>query len=294
MRRRLRSLMESHDWIVCGEAANGREALQMIRQVLPDVVLLDLTMPDISGLEVLRRLANDGPPADVLALSVHRIPELAREVIRAGAAALIDKSEAWEKLAAAVRALRSEPRLAGHVGAFFNSGREAYRDLRPLICEGLREGERAIHIVDARERNAHFGELAQCGVDVRRAQMMGQLEVLAWDEAYLRDGHFDPDAMLERIQNLLRHGPTEGFPKSRLVARMEWALSGLPGVGRLAEYESRLNEVLPQFNDVVACVYDVSRFPTQVIDDVMRSHPAVIVDGVFHETNPRYVPQRAQ
>lgn len=73
----------------------------------------------------------------------------------------------------------------------------------------------------------------------------------AWDEAYLRGGHFDQDAMLALIEDVLQRGPGDGYPLTRLVAHMEWALEDRPGVDDLVEYETRLNLILPRYDDPV-------------------------------------------
>jgi CheY-like chemotaxis protein len=295
LRRRIRSLIESYEqWVVCGEARNGREALALAGTLRPDVLLLDISMPEISGLEVTRRIAAEWDDIDVIGMSAHRTRELAREVIRAGARAFIDKGEAYERLAPALKALRREVHLAGrvissrHIGAFFHSWEEARRVLGPYICDGLEHGEKAVHILDAADYEAHMRALAGCNADVQQLRSNGQLELLSWEEVYLRDEHFDMTAILGVIHELLRKGPPVGFPRSRLMAHMEWALQDVPGVDSLLEYETRLNYVLPQYDDIVTCCYDLSRFDAGVISDVMRVHPALLIGDEFHE-NPHYV-----
>jgi hypothetical protein len=75
--------------------------------------------------------------------------------------------------------------------------------------------------------------------------------VRRWEEAYLRQGHFDQHAMLALIQEVLETGKTQQFPLTRLVANMEWALEDRPGVNDLVEYETRLNFILPKYDDPV-------------------------------------------
>jgi hypothetical protein len=70
---------------------------------------------------------------------------------------------------------------------------------------------------------------------------------------------------------------------------MEWALLDLPGVGDLIEYETRVNYVIPQYQDIVICVYDVSKFGASVVVDALRTHPIVIIGGLLQE-NPFYLP----
>jgi hypothetical protein len=70
---------------------------------------------------------------------------------------------------------------------------------------------------------------------------------------------------------------------------MEWALLDKPGVHDLMEYESRLNYVLPKYDDPVICTYDLSKFSASAVMDIMRTHPVVIIGGVLQE-NPFFVP----
>lgn len=149
-------------------------------------------------------------------------------------------------------------RLAGsvldrsrHVCAFFSTKEEEYRILLPFIKEGFDVGDRAFHIVDSRRRPEHMQRLAQEGVDVAAAESRKQLEVRGWEDAYLRGGHFDQDAMLALIEEVLTEGKDRGFPLTRLMANMEWALEDRPGVDDVVEYETRLNYVLPRYNDAV-------------------------------------------
>jgi hypothetical protein len=138
-----------------------------------------------------------------------------------------------------------------HVCAFFNTRDEEYRVTLPFIQEGIAQAEKAFHIVDPAEREDHLHRLREVGVDVSAAQSRGQLQVLPWEEAYLRGGHFDQDAMLALIEHVLQSGLAEGYPRTRLVAHMEWALEDRPGVNDLLEYETRLNYVLPKYKDPV-------------------------------------------
>jgi hypothetical protein len=151
-----------------------------------------------------------------------------------------------------------EVRLAGsildrsrHVCAFFNTKEEEYRVLTPFIKQGFEEGDRAFHIVDPQHRAKHLRRLEAIGIPVREASQKGQLEVRSWDDAYLRDGHFDQNRMLALIEEVLTEGKTKGFALTRLVANMEWALEDRPGVNDVVEYEARLNYVLPKYDDAV-------------------------------------------
>jgi hypothetical protein len=141
--------------------------------------------------------------------------------------------------------------LSRHVCAFFNSKQEEYRVLLPFIKEGFEQGDKAFHIVQESWRPHHRRKLEEAGIPVEDAERRGQLEIRRWEDAYLRDGHFDQRRMLALIEEVLQGGKAQGFPLTRLVANMEWALEDRPGVTDIVEYETRLNYVLPRYDDAV-------------------------------------------
>jgi hypothetical protein len=174
-----------------------------------------------------------------------------------------DHSEVQERLHTELRggALRESERpirFAGsvigaqrHVCAFFHSPDEEYRVLLPFIKEGFERGEKAFHIVDPTLREEHLRRLESAGVDVAATETKGQFELRDWADAYLREGHFEQERMLALIQQVLESGREQGFPLTRLIAHMEWALEDRPGVDDLVEYEARLNYLLPRYKDPV-------------------------------------------
>ena len=176
-----------------------------------------------------------------------------------------------------------------HICAFFNGIDEEHRVLRSFIKEGFDRGEKAFHIVDPDLREEHLKRLGEAGVNVQQAMDTGQLEVRRFQDAYLRGDRFDQEAMLALIEEVLQSGAAAGYPLTRLVAHMEWALLDKPGVEDLLEYETRLNYLLPKYDDPVICTYDLSKYSATVAMDIMRTHPVVLVGGVLQE-NPFFVP----
>jgi len=174
-----------------------------------------------------------------------------------------------------------------HACAFFHSRDEEYRVLLPFVKDGLERGEKSFHVVDPGHREERLEALRSAGIDVDAALPTGQLEVRPWQEAYLRTGRFTQDDMLSLIQEVLEKG--KGFGLTRLWANMEWALEDLPGVEDIVEYETRLNHVLPKYDDVVVCTYDLTKFSAGVVMDILRTHPMVIIGGLLQE-NPFYMP----
>jgi len=182
--------------------------------------------------------------------------------------------------------------LAGrnHVCAFFNTIEEEHRVLGSFYKDGLLRGERAAHIVDPESREEHLKRLAEAGIHVQEMTGTGQLEVLPWTDAYVRDRRFDQDAMLATVEQLIRSGATAGYALTRLVGHhMDWLFLDKPATYNLVEYEARLNHLLSKYADPVICNYDPSKFGAHVAMDIIRTHPLVIIGGLLRE-NPFFVP----
>ncbi len=106
VRAGVRSLLEGKaECEVCGEAVSGREAVALAERLRPDIVVLDITMPELNGLEAARQVLKIVPGVQVLILTVHESEQLVREILDTGAHGYILKSDAGRELSAAVQAL---------------------------------------------------------------------------------------------------------------------------------------------------------------------------------------------
>jgi DNA-binding NarL/FixJ family response regulator len=107
VRRGLCALLRAQqDWDVCGEAANGREAVDKAVTLKPEVVILDIGMPSLNGLDATRQILRAVPQTKVLILTLHDSDQVVQEVLNAGARGFLLKSDAARDLVAAVEALR--------------------------------------------------------------------------------------------------------------------------------------------------------------------------------------------
>src|ERR671926_693227 len=93
------------DMEIVGEAGNGREAVELAEQLRPDVIVMDVAMPELNGIEATRRLASSTPHTRVLALSMHKDSVYVREILRAGARGYLLKDSIDNDLVSAVRAV---------------------------------------------------------------------------------------------------------------------------------------------------------------------------------------------
>jgi DNA-binding NarL/FixJ family response regulator len=106
MRRGLRTVIESHDgWAVCGESTNGLEALEQTKELKPDLVVLDVSMPILNGLEVAHRVSRSMPEVKILLFTMHNSPQFAKDVTKTGAHGYVCKSSGEEVLTHAMESI---------------------------------------------------------------------------------------------------------------------------------------------------------------------------------------------
>jgi len=189
VRTGIRSLLEQMAGVeVLGEAEHGREVLRLLKHVRPDVVVMDISMTELNGLETTAYITNDHPRVRVLILSVHSAESYVLQAIQAGAAGYLLKTAAREELETALRVVaRGEtylsPAVATHVAA--NLRRLRGHSFRASLSAPeevtLRTGERELLQLlaeghTAKEIAARL-HLSQKAVESRRARLMDRLDI---------------------------------------------------------------------------------------------------------------------
>jgi DNA-binding NarL/FixJ family response regulator len=186
MRRGVRTLLLSHaGWEVCGEAKTGREAVTKAEELKPDVLILDIGMPDLNGVEAARRVRKASPATEILILSMHYSDQLIREIVDAGVRGYIVKSDSDRDLIIAVETLANhKPFFTPHateviLGSFHPGG--PVKEVPELIRERLTSREREIVQLLAEGKSSK--EVASSlGISVKtaethRANVMRKLEL---------------------------------------------------------------------------------------------------------------------
>lgn len=104
VREGLRRIINTHDdMIIVGEAADGKEAVELAREIHPDIILMDVNMPVMNGIEATRRIIDDIPKMQIIGLSMNGKDKIIEEMKSAGASTYLKKSEAFESLVKAIR-----------------------------------------------------------------------------------------------------------------------------------------------------------------------------------------------
>ncbi len=112
VRRGVNDLLESRPgWVVCGQAADGRQAVALASQLAPDVAVMDATMPELGGIEATRQIRAVSPSTEIMIFTVHDSEQLARDALAAGANAYVLKSDSGCEVMAGVEALAEHRRF---------------------------------------------------------------------------------------------------------------------------------------------------------------------------------------
>ena len=171
-----------------------------------------------------------------------------------------------------------------HVCAFYRGDSDRDQLLDAYLGAGLTAGDKCICVVDTAQTARRLESLTPAaGRPGHR-----QLDIHLPETTYLAGGEFTPGDMLAFWTTGMTNAALEGYSFYRLVGEMTWALRDAPGVEHLVGYESELNRVTPSYPVVVLCLYDLDRFSGEVVVNIVKTHPQVLVRGILVE-NPYYV-----
>ncbi len=172
------------DMEIVGEAGNGREAVELAGTLQPDVIVMDVAMPELNGIEATRRLADTAPRTRVLALSMHKDSVYVREILRAGARGYLLKDSIASDLLAAVRAVaRGEGYLSPGVSdAVLDDYRRHVTDTNDLLTSREREVLQMIAEGKTNKDIANILNLSVYTVDAHRGHIMEKLNLHSGNE----------------------------------------------------------------------------------------------------------------
>jgi DNA-binding NarL/FixJ family response regulator len=185
LRRGLRAILtERADWEICGEASDGRQAVEMAKKLRPDVIVMDLAMPELNGLEATRQIRRVLPRAEVLVLTFDESEALVQEVIAAGARGYVLKNDVSNVLVHAVESLaQHRPYFTSKaaevlLGGF---GREKKHEMPAVAGNPLTPREREIVQLVAEGKStkelAHLLGISAKTAENHRTNIMRKLKV---------------------------------------------------------------------------------------------------------------------
>lgn len=176
-----------------------------------------------------------------------------------------------------------------HLCLIYKNKKEQFAAAIPFMHIGLARGEKCIYIADDNTAEEVFAAMRADGIEVDTYVKRGALSVIGKREAYLRNGYFDPDEMIEFLKESTAQAKKEGYAALRATGEMTWMLGGEPGTDRLIEYEAKLNRFFLKNDCLALCQYNYDRFRPEVLVDVIHTHPIVVVGNTVCK-NFYYVP----
>jgi DNA-binding NarL/FixJ family response regulator len=251
---------------VVGAVSSGAKALEQVKLLHPNLVLMNLTMDGMNGLEATRHLKAGLDPPRVIILTLYDNPEYRTAAELACADGFVAKSDLGDNLLPFIHhlfpgqtgaAAPAEKRMAPlgrkdtpmthnhalwamtdlHPGdqlcCLYKTEEEHRAMLTPFLRQGLEQGEKVLYIADAHSAETILAYLREDGLAVEPYLARGQLALLTRDDAYVRDGVFDPDSMIALLRAETEQARAEGYTALRVMGEMPPAAVGLPGSRRL-------------------------------------------------------------
>jgi len=192
VRQGIRAVLQSQpDWEVCAEAANGREAIEKSKELKPDIVVLDVAMPEVNGLVAVREILQDRPDTKILMLTMHESEQIIREVLEAGAHGYLLKSDAGRDLVSAVTALHRNKRFFTSKVAEMVLENVTRSKLRPEVAvkDVLTNREReVVHLLAEGKSTREVAEVLGLSVktaETHRSNVMRKLDLHSVSELVL-------------------------------------------------------------------------------------------------------------
>ena len=183
VRAGIRALVEKLPYAkVIAEAEDGREALRLVREHKPDLVLMDIAMPGLNGLEATSRISQAFPDVRVIVLSMYANEEYVREAISAGAAGYLPKRSAATELEQAIKAVgRRDTYFSPLVSRYIVKDRKGHVRADRALIERLTPRQREIlQLIAERHNNSDISRILEISVktvETHRAQLMARLEI---------------------------------------------------------------------------------------------------------------------
>lgn len=173
-----------------------------------------------------------------------------------------------------------------HSRELYSGPAERDRLLFPFLAEGLRHGDKCLCLIDDVEpalvRDRVVG---QPGPEY--AERSAQLDVKRAAEAYLRSGEFSVEDMTSFLAESVDAAIADDFDLPRAAGEMSWVLREVPGRDDLFVYESALNHLVDDVPAILMCLYDLRKFGADMLVEVLRTHPMVLIDSTVID-NPHY------
>lgn len=177
-----------------------------------------------------------------------------------------------------------------HVASFFKGDSDRDSSMVPFVLDSIDRNAKCVYVLDRSTRE----QVVESLMKVRNVQSQldaGQITFVPSSETYLKGGKFEMKRMLSLWPALEQQAISEGYGSLNATGEMTWSSKNTPGVENLREYEARINDLYPAIKANILCQYDEDAFESDILLDVMRAHPKVVVKGELC-VNPYFTPTK--
>ena len=183
----------------------------------------------------------------------------------------------------------SELTVHDHICIVYETKEEQLNAVVPFIKLGLDRGEKCIYVVDDNTSKVVIEAMQKDGIETDSVIKSGALNILTKQEAYLQQGHFDPDWMIQFLKEATDLAKSDGFNALRVTGEMTWYLGGDIRLENLIEYEAKLNYFFQENDALAICQYNSNRFSSEILLNIIETHPIVIYGDLVCK-NTYYIP----
>lgn len=170
-----------------------------------------------------------------------------------------------------------------HACVIYSTNAELNLAVVEYLADGLAASDRCWYAAASRnELTAARSALQARGIDADAAVARGSLCLITADQLYLAHGSFDPERMLDVLNEAIAHVASDGLAAFRIAGEMSWALQPSPGTERVIEYEARAEALFRTSHAMALCLYHRHRMPPELIDGALAVHPLASVGTQPH------------
>jgi len=183
VRAGLKNLLQNEDCEIVAEYSTGREAVEGTKELKPDVVILDISMPDLNGVEATQQISKQSPDTKIVVLTMHDSEELARKVLEAGARGYVLKSDAVRDLANAVKSVvKGKPFFSGKISemllrGYLDGSKKTESEVIPALTPREREVVQLLAEGKSSKEVASVLGTSPATVETQRAKIMQKLDL---------------------------------------------------------------------------------------------------------------------
>ncbi|KAJ3041050.1 hypothetical protein HDV00_009950 [Rhizophlyctis rosea] len=182
-----------------------------------------------------------------------------------------------------------ELQAGDHICFLYENVEEHRTVTTQFVRGGIAQNHKIVYIGDAVTRNSVLNYFANSSIDIQALITKGQFEFLTYDQAYVIEGRFDPDAMVKMLQQTVDDALERGFEGERVMGEMTWILKHLKDYDEVVRYESMVNKLFEENNALAICQYNRHLFDSQLLLNIINVHPLACV-GMDLYDNFYYIP----